>query len=142
MRLDNYVVWCYNAKKVEKVLVLIYIGKINIEMFKGVSSRILTDEVVLTDKQLVHILEKRIDTYEKYKDYLLDILQNPDYILDDPKHKDTALVLKKYDNTAEVVLRLSTDKIEKKNSIISMWEIKEPRLIRYLKTHKIVYKKD
>ena len=118
------------------------VGRIDVDKYKALSSGILTDEVVLTDRQLAHIVEKREDVYEKYQDKLSDIVKNPDYIFADPKHHDTALVIKKYSNAALVVLRLSTETTDKKNSILTMWEIKESRLQRYILTHKTIYKKD
>lgn len=130
------------SKTTEKVPDVQNVGKIDIEKFKGISPNILTNEVVITDKQLVHITDKRADTYERYSERLPEILSDPDYIFIDPKHVDTALVVKRYDNAAEIVLRLSTETVEKKNSIITMWEIKEPRLQRYILTHKTVYKKE
>jgi hypothetical protein len=118
------------------------LGAIDLTKYQGISQNILTDEVVITDKQLAHIIEKREDTYIKYKDKLLEILNDPDYIFIDPKHTDTALVVKRYINAPQIVLRLSTQTPEKKNSIITMWEIRESRLNRYIKTHKSVYKKE
>jgi len=118
-----------------------YIGEIDINKFTGISENILTNEVVLTENQKQHIIEKRPDIYKRYKDKLYEIIINPDYILKDPKHEDTALIIKKYDNNAELVLKLSTETIDKKNSVITIWEIKDARLKRYLLTHKIIYKK-
>jgi SPP1 gp7 family putative phage head morphogenesis protein len=121
---------------------VLLIGRLDIEKYRAISPHIYTDEVVITDKQLAHITDKRAVTYERYRDKLLDILNNPDYVFEDPKHQGTALVMKRYDNTAEIVLRLSTESESKKNSILTMWEIKEARLRRYIKTHKVVYKKE
>ena len=118
-----------------------YIGEIDKNKFIGISDSILTDEVVLTEKQEQHIIKNRAETYERYKDKLNDIIENPDFILKDPKHEDTALIIKKYNNNAEIVLKLSTETEDKKNSIITLWEIKDARLNRYLTTHEIIYKK-
>ena len=118
------------------------VGKIDLKIYRAISPDILADEVVITDKQLAHIIEKRADTYDRYHDKLADILSDPDYIFEDPKHPDTALVVKRYENAAEIVLRLNTESAVKKNSILTMWEIKEPRLKRYIFTHKTVYKKE
>ena len=118
------------------------ICRIDLEKYKGFSGDITTDEVVLTPLQREHIREKREKTYQKYRCLLADILADPDYILDDPKHPNTALVFKRYDNYAEVVLRLSADTEKKKNSIITLWEIKEPRMQRYILTHKVLYKRE
>ncbi|MDR1703804.1 MAG: hypothetical protein LBS19_03855 [Clostridiales bacterium] len=118
------------------------IGRIDVEMFKDISADIVTDKVILTDKQLAHILSQRAGTYEKYREKLPEILEDPDFIFQDPKHPDTALVIKRYDNAAVIILRLSTESFDNMNSILTMWEIKEPRLKRYILTHKIVYKKE
>ncbi|GHU90796.1 hypothetical protein FACS1894202_11170 [Clostridia bacterium] len=118
------------------------IGRIDPEKFKEISPKLLTDEVVLTDKQRAHIIESHAATFERYESKLKDIIENPDYVLADPKNPNTALVFKRVENIAEVVLRLSTENAKKKNSVITLWEIKEARLERYLKTHKIVYKRE
>lgn len=98
---------------------------------------------MLLPKQIEHIEERHKGVYDKYKNELINILNNPDYIFKDPKHEDTALLIRKYDNNVEVVLKLNTDtKNNFKNSIITMWEIKDKRLERYKETHQIIYKKE
>ena len=119
------------------------IGKIDIKKYtKLCDKKIITENVIITNKQIEHINEERIGIYEKYKDKLEEIIKNPDYIIKDPKHEETGLVIKKYDKNAVVVLRLNTSEKEKKNSIITIWEIKEKRLERYLLTHKTIYKRE
>lgn len=71
-----------------------------------------------------------------------EIIQNPDYIIEDTKHNETGLVIKKYEKNTVIVLRLNTSAAEKKNSIITIWEIKDKRLQRYLLTHKVIYKRE
>lgn len=120
----------------------INIGRIDINKYAELcDSEIITDEVIITNKQIEHINERRIGTYEKYKDNLEEIIENPDYIIKDTKHKETGLVIKRYSKNVIVVLKLNTGTIDKKNSIITIWEIKEKRLERYLLTHKTIYKK-
>ena len=114
------------------------IGKIDREKYGNLA----TDEVVLTPLQKEHIQEKREKTYQKYKEQLAEILADPDYILEDPKHEETVLVFKRFTNFAEIVLRLSTGTGDKKNSIITLWEIKEARMQRYIFTHKTLYKRE
>lgn len=98
---------------------------------------------MLLPKQIEHIEERHKGVYDKYKNELINILNNPDYIFKDPKHEDTALLIRKYDNNVEVVLKLNTDtKNNFKNSIITMWKIKDKRLERYKETHQIIYKKE
>lgn len=121
----------------------INIGKLNIKKYSGLcKSPIITDKVIITFKQIEHINEERDGTFEKYKDYLHEIILNPDYIIKDTKHEDTGLVIKRYDKNVVVVLKLNTAEIGKKNSIITIWEIKDKRLERYLLTHKVIYKKE
>lgn len=121
----------------------INIGKIDINKYaKLCDKEIITNEVIITYKQIEHINEERLGIYDKYRDKLEEIVEYPDYIIEDTKHKETGLVIKKYDKDVVIVLRLNTSINNKKNSIITIWEIKEKRLQRYLLTHKIVYKSE
>lgn len=121
----------------------ISIGKINLGIYsKLCHKKITTDEVVITKKQIEHINKERNGTYDKYKDKLEEIIKDPDYIIEDSKHIETGLVIKKYNKNIVIVLRLNTSIDNKKNSIITIWEIKDKRLERYLLTHKIIYKKE
>ena len=119
------------------------IGKIDISQYsKLCDAEILTDEVIITYKQIEHINEKRDGTYNKYKNQLKEIIQNPDYIIKDNKHQNTGLIIKKYHKNVVLVLKLSTNTENKKNSIITIWEIKQKRLERYLFTHETIYKNE
>ncbi len=119
------------------------VGKIDKNRYKSIANNITTKDVVLLPKQIEHIEERHKGVYLKYKNEINNILDNPDYIFKDPKHKNTALLIKKYDNNVEVVLKLNTNtKNNLKNSIITMWEIKDKRLERYKQTHEIIYKKE
>lgn len=121
----------------------ISIGKIDIEKYKNICEKeIMTDEVIITYKQIDHINEERFGIYDKYKNKLGEILINPDYIIGDTKHTDTGLIIKKYEKDVVLVLKINTSDGSRKNSIITIWEIKDKRLERYLLTHKIVYKKE
>lgn len=131
------------TRKGRKMEEYINIGKIDIEKYSDLcENEIITDEVIITFKQIEHIDEERYGIFEKYKDSLEEIVLNPDYIIKDTKHKDTGLVIKRYEKDVVVVLKLNTADKEKKNSIITIWEIKDKRLQRYLVTHKIVYKSE
>lgn len=121
----------------------IRIGKLDISRYNKLCEKtIITDEVIITYKQIEHINEERLGIYEKYKNQLEEIIKNPDYIIADPKHDETGLVIKEYEEDIVVVLKLNTTNKDKKNSIITIWEIKEKRLQRYLLTHKTIYKKE
>ena len=117
----------------------IEIGKIEKNKYALLcNNEIITDEVIITYKQITHINEERMGVYDKYKDKLRDVIENPDYIIEDTKHKETGLIIKTYDKNVVLVLRLNTSEKNKKNSIITIWEIKQKRLERYLLTHKVL----
>ena len=75
----------------------INICKLDKTTYKGLNPNITTDEVIITYKQIEHIIEQRQSVYNKYKDKLKEIIINPDYIIEDTKHINTGLVIKKYD---------------------------------------------
>ena len=52
-----------------------YIGKINTELYKEISQKIITDEVVLTDKQREHIEQRHPEILEKYEKYFAEIVE-------------------------------------------------------------------
>lgn len=130
-----------------------YIGKINIENFQLISERIITDEVVLTEKQRQHIQERHPEILEKYEKHFKEIVEFPDYILKDNTRENTALILKtiqeKNPNGKDVgnvnlVLRLAVegDDISNKNSIITCIPIGKNRLKSYKNNGKIIYKNE
>jgi len=127
-----------------------YIGKINTKLYKEISNKILTNEVVLTDKQKEHIEQRHPKILEKYEKYFTEIVEKPDYILKDNARENTALLLKtiKLTNRSEeitgsvnLVLRLAVegDDIKNKNSIITCIPIGESRLQSYKNNGKIIY---
>ncbi len=120
----------------------INICKLNKSLYCKINSNITTDEVIITYKQIDHINEQRKGGYDKYKNKLEEIIISPDYIIEDTKHINTGLVIKQYDRNVVVVLKLNTNSDNKKNSIITIWEIKDKRLQRYLLTHKTIYKRE
>ena len=130
-----------------------YIGIINIENFNGISDKkLLTDEVILTDKQREHIAERHQEVLQKYEKYFTEIIEKPDYILKDNARENTALILKtiiEKDRSQNVigrvnlVLRLAVegDDINNKNSIITCIPIGKNRLQSYINNGKIIWQK-
>lgn len=127
-----------------------YIGKINIELFRKISNKITTDDVVLTDKQREHINERHPEILEKYEKYFSKIINEPDYILKDNTRENTALIIKtlfsnnKKIGSVNLVLRLAIENDEEhsKNSIITCIPIGKNRLQSYINNGKIVYKNE
>ena len=127
-----------------------YIGKIDKNLFKDISNNIITDEVVLTNKQREHIEQRHPGVLRKYEEYFVDIIERPDYILKDNTRENTALILKtvntKNNNkigNVNLVLRLVVegDNINNKNSIITCIQISDSRLKSYKNNGSIIYQK-
>ena len=122
------------------------VGRINRDIYKCITEDIVTDEVIITENQMQHILDRHPDAYTEIIDYLSDIIRDPDFIIED-KHDNTGLVIKRVKlekEYAQMVLRICTsdDNPNYKNSVISCWEISEKRLQNYLRNKRILYKKE
>lgn len=122
------------------------VGRIDKDIYKCITEDIITDEVILTDKQILHIKERHPNDYESVVAYISDVLTDPDYIIQD-KHENTGLVVKRINvegESLQVVLRLCTSEDEKgyQNSVISCWRISNSRLQNYLRNKTILYKKE
>jgi len=100
--------------------------------------------VIITDERIGHIKERHPGDFERYVEYLTEIIQNPDYILKANK-PNSALLLKSFAENGKnykLILRLqtSTDQSEYKNSIITFQKVEDRRYIRYTKSDKVLYK--
>ena len=122
-----------------------FICKIDRNLYQVVEKDLVTDEVIITEQQILHIEEGHPGDFERLAEYIPQILQDPDYILRGNR-PHTALVLKQIETPefeAEVILRLkvSNDPEEYKNSIITMWKISKKRFLRLLRQGETLYKK-
>ncbi len=105
----------------------INIGKIDKNKIGSYKYKIVTDTLILTYERLNnHILKYHNKEYNQVKDYLKEIIENPDIILKEYKQEDTLIYLKhieQIDKKVRVVIKLATNKKEKiynKNSIITI----------------------
>lgn len=130
----------------EKNIVIHSLGILDWEIYDCISSNHITDEVIITEEQMMHIRERHPEAYIDAMHYIREILDAPDYIFRD-KRPNTGLVVKKIQNDAEsslLVLKIVTadDKKNYKNSVITSWKITEKRLNNYLRNKDIIYKKE
>ncbi len=122
-----------------------YVGKIDKELFRCVSENITTDEVIITDERVQHIKERHPNDYERFVGYIPAIIEQPDYII--AANKDnTAVILKEIEDNGEkfkLVLRLKvkTDPVEYKNSVLTFWHIGDTTWRKSLKNKKVLYKR-
>jgi hypothetical protein len=123
-----------------------YIGKIDREIYKCISEDIVTDDVIITDERIEHIIQRRgKEFYLKYGSRFANIVEEPDYIFADKKN--TALVCKCFkenDKYINIALRLvtSNDNPEYKNSIITAVMESDKRFQQRLRNNIPVYKKE
>ena len=123
----------------------INIGKINTDKLKIITKNAVTDEVILTSERFEHILEKHKDDFELYFNNIMDIINNPDYILNDIKNIDTLMLIKHIDETnINVILRLAIadDEIHCKNSVMTMYRIRDKNLKKLILKNKCIYKNE
>ena len=101
------------------------IGALDQRIYSVISDAIRTDEVIITEERIAHILERHPNDFERYSGYLREVIEKPDYILKANK-PNTAFILKEIINSDErfqVILRLavSTDPEGYKNSVITFF---------------------
>ena len=121
------------------------IGCLDMSIYKCISEEYVTEEVIVTEKQLTHIKEQHPEAYNNTIHYIKDVLERPDYIIQD-KRPHTGLVIKRIvskEKNLLLVLRICTScDNEYSNSIITGWEISEARLENYLRNKSILYRKE
>jgi len=123
-----------------------FVGRIDREIFRVVSSVIITDEVIITEVQMQHIRERHPNDFERFERYMQEIVEEPDYILE-ANRPASAVLLKEFtemDRRFYLVLRLQTleDPVEYKNSVITFLKTNEKEWRRFLKNKKILYKRE
>lgn len=121
------------------------IGKIDRAIYSCITKDIVTDEVIITDERIHHIIKRRgKEFYEKYSKYFSEIIHDPDYIF--PDKQNTALVCKRIaieEKNINIALRLitSNDPQGYKNSIITVVGESDKRFAQRLRNNEALYKK-
>ena len=122
-----------------------YIGKLDLNKLGKYQNLVITDKVIMTNERIEHTKKRHPGDYERYIEYITDIIENPDYILEDGDNKDTILSLKtiKEKNTnIQVVVKLHTYMdYNKSNSIITFWHTRDRSYKSAIKNNKIIYKR-
>lgn len=119
---------------------------LDITLYQCVTPVIRTDEVVITDERIEHIKERHPNDFERYADYIVEMIRHPQYILQsDMPH--TAFILNRFcENGAyfQLILRLAVppDTPGYKNSVITFLRISTRTWNKYLRNKKILYKSD
>lgn len=122
------------------------VGYIDIEKYRCITDDIVTDEVIITDTQIRHIMERHPGDYERFYGYLPEIIADPDFILGGNK-PNTAFILKTVTCEGEdfqLILRLKTshDPDDYLNSVITFLKIDRKKRDKYLRNKKVLYKRE
>lgn len=123
---------------------VIYLGKLDVRIYQCITDGIDTDEVIGSEKQLLHIADHHPDSYPETLIQLKSTIKDPDYIFLDERRKDTGLVAKKISVSKDnlyIVLRICTDSENSTlaSSVISGWKISDNRLQNYIRHKQILY---
>lgn len=141
--------FCYNdnTKPKEEIQMqnIQNIGKINTKVLEAEFGKIRTDEIVITDERLEHIMERHPEDYNLFQEYAIESVNNPDIIIKDGKNKGTIFMIKSLpDTNLNVVVRvvLETDGDKLKNSVMTFYRIREKNLKKLIERNKVLYKKE
>ena len=111
-------------------------------------SKLITEEVILTDERLYeHILLYHEEEYKQLRPYIKSIIENPDYIVEDNRHEDTMIYLKQINNAGKngrvvIKLALGQDEEHNKNSIITLMKLNKRTWNQTIRNRgKIIWKK-
>lgn len=121
------------------------VGKIDKEMYAAVGLNIATDEVVITNERVAHIIHRRgADFYQKYSPLFPQVISAPDYIFSDT-HEHSVLVCRTFDNgktAINLVLRLAVEgeNPNYKNSIITAIRENQKRFSQRIRNSEVLFK--
>lgn len=124
------------------------IAKLDVQRYSCVAEHIRSSDVILTEKQKEHIIERRgKEFYDKYSPYFKEIIENPDYIFKDKKFENTAIASKTISLNSKnisVVVRIAVEGDEpwRKSSVITVMCENEKRYKQRVRNNIILYKRE
>ena len=120
------------------------VGRIDLDIYRVVTPEITTDELIITEERINHIMAGHPGDYEILAPHLQRMTAEPDFIVVSSR-PNTAIVLKDVDGVlGKLVLRLHVpgDPAEYKNSILTGMVIDEQTWKRLTKLKKVLYKRE
>lgn len=121
------------------------IGKIDTNKLGKYSSKIVTNDVVLTEERKQHIYEDHEKDFKLIIENIDRVVLNPSEILEDCKNKDTLFFIDKLGkNNLNVIVKLNTTNSEKhpQNSVMTAWIIRNKNLGKLREKNRTIYKKE
>lgn len=122
------------------------ICKIDKDIYSCVADDIVSEDVVLRAERIGHIQDHHPDDYERYGQYIREMIEEPDYIIETARPK-TAFVLKSFEVDEQqfrLILRLhtTTDDPKFENSVITFQYVRAKEYRRLIKNKKVLYKRN
>jgi len=117
------------------------IAKIDTDMLSGRWGQVRAN-VVLTDERIAHIVERHSEDYAALAEHIPFAIQSPSFILEDSKHENTAMFIRRFENSSmNVLVRLALEKDQSdlESSVITVFRLGETTLRRLKKRNPIVY---
>ncbi|MBT9777728.1 hypothetical protein GPL15_14585 [Clostridium sp. MCC353] len=121
------------------------LGKINIEVLEAEFGKIKTDEIIVTNERIEHIMERHPEDYSLFEKYGKESVSDPDLIIKDIKNIGTVFMVKKLPETnLNVVVRvvLGGDDDKLKNSVMTFYRIRDRNLKKLIEKNGLLYKKE
>lgn len=123
-----------------------YIGKIDAGLFENEFGKLNTNDVILTNERLQHIIDEHPQDYDYFAKYGIQTVTNPDIVIKDGKNENTVFMIAKLENTnLNTVVRLSVagkDLSKLDNSIMTFYRIREKNLRKLIERNKVLYKRN
>lgn len=117
-----------------------YICKLNKEKLLNFKEIPITEDVIITDERIQHVKDRHSSDYERYINEIYKVIEDPDYICLDKNNSETIFMLKSIENVnLQVVIKLQTKKElkDKKNSILTFWNIRNRNYEKVIKNRSI-----
>ena len=119
------------------------IATIQIDKVSTFWGKKIEHSVVLSDERIGHIMQRHPGAYEQYGHYMSQAIEQPDYILEDTKNINTAVFIRRVEDTnLNVIIKLAIqdNEAKMKSSVITLYPMSDKRLRRMIKKSKVVYK--
>ena len=120
------------------------LGRLNPKFFEREFGNLQTDEIIITKERIQHIINHHPQDYPLLQTYGKYTISDPDFIIKDIHHTGTIFMIKKIENSnLNIIIRLvlETDNPQLKNSIMTMYRIRNRNLKKLIDKNTLLYKK-
>ncbi|MBQ2935309.1 MAG: hypothetical protein IJ029_01690 [Lachnospiraceae bacterium] len=119
------------------------LGRINLPILNEYFN-LTTDETIVTDERFSHIKQNHPQDVDLFKCYGKICIEHPDIVVQDIVNQGTVFMIKKLpDTNLNVVVRLvlQGEDVNRKNSVMTFYRIREKNLEKLINKNKLLYSK-